>query len=366
MFAYGTTAAEGERLELYDAPAGEAVLPARVSRYPEFRYMGSKHRLLPWIYSILRGLPFQTAADPFVGSGCVSYLLKAMGKRVIASDFLNFPAVIAEATIANSTHTLNSGTVEQLISSSKGSRDFILTTFSGIFYTIDDLQFLDRVSENIDDLPHQHQRALACAALIRSCLKKQPRGVFTVGGDLSRYDDGRRDLRLSMEQHFREQVAIFNDVVFDNGNQNEAKRRDVFDLSDDSVDLVYLDPPYVPRSDDNCYIKRYHFLEGLSCYWRNMRIMENTKVKKIEKVRTPFGYRRTAISAFDRLFARYADNIILLSYSSNGFPDLDVLERLLRKYKRRVTIFQRPHRYCFGTHSAVMRSEVSEYLIMGE
>ena len=30
------------------------------------------------------------------------------------------------------------------------------------------------------------------------------------------------------------------------------------------VDLVYLDPPYVPRADDNCYIKRYHFLEGLS------------------------------------------------------------------------------------------------------
>ena len=36
---------------------------------------------------------------------------------------------------------------------------------------------------------------LARAALIRSCLKKQPRGVFTVSGNLSRYDDGRRDLR---------------------------------------------------------------------------------------------------------------------------------------------------------------------------
>lgn len=73
-------------------------LPERVNEYPELRYMGSKHRLLPWIHGILSGLHFETAADPFVGSGCVAYLLKAMGKRVLSSDFLNFPVVLAAAT----------------------------------------------------------------------------------------------------------------------------------------------------------------------------------------------------------------------------------------------------------------------------
>jgi hypothetical protein len=66
-------------------------LPEKVTAYPELRYMGSKHRLLPWIHGVLRGLSFETAADPFVGSGCVAYLLKAMGKRVVASDFLELP-----------------------------------------------------------------------------------------------------------------------------------------------------------------------------------------------------------------------------------------------------------------------------------
>jgi hypothetical protein len=61
-------------------------LPENVAEYPELRYMGSKRRLLPWIHGVLRGLNFETAADPFVGSGCVAYLLKAMGKRVIASN----------------------------------------------------------------------------------------------------------------------------------------------------------------------------------------------------------------------------------------------------------------------------------------
>jgi adenine-specific DNA-methyltransferase len=81
-------------------------LPERAAEFPELRYMGSKHRLLPWIHGVLSTLDFKTAADPFVGSGCVAYLLKTMGKRVIASDFLNFPATLAVATIANSSERL--------------------------------------------------------------------------------------------------------------------------------------------------------------------------------------------------------------------------------------------------------------------
>ncbi len=341
-------------------------LPDRATAYPELRYMGSKHRLLPWIHTVLQSLPFDTAADPFVGSGCVAYLLKAMGKRVIASDFLNFPTVLATATIANSKHQLDGLAVKRLLAPNSSGPHFIEDTFTGIFFESEDLRFLDRVSANIDSLEHPHQRALASAAVIRSCLKKQPRGVFTVSGDLSHYDDGRRDLRLSIEEHFIEQVQAFNRVVFDNGRRHTVERADVFSLRPSGVDLVYLDPPYVPRSDDNCYMKRYHFLEGLSCYWKGVRIMEDTRVKKIEKPYTPFSYRKTAIDAFDRLFRAYCDSIIVLSYSSNGYPNRHELEYLLRRYKSTVTIYEKPHRYHFGTHDKVERAEVHEYLIVGQ
>ena len=347
--------------EIIDTP-----LPRLVLEYPELRYMGSKRRLLPWIHGVFRTLDFETAADPFVGSGCVAYLLKAMGKSVIASDFLNFPTVLAMATVENSKYQLAGPAVDKLLTPSKNSSNFIQKTFKGIFYTAKDLGFLDRVSNNLDKLEHDHQRALARSALIRSCLKKQPRGVFTVSGDLSRYDDGRRDLQLSIEEHFLEQIETFNRVVFDNGRQHIVKRADVFTLKPEGVDLVYLDPPYVPRSDDNCYVKRYHFLEGLSCYWQGLRIMESTKVKKIEKPYTPFSYRKTAIEAFDKLFQLYRNSTIVLSYSSNGFPDKDVLEDLLSRYKKRVTLYEKPHRYHFGTHQNVVRAEVHEYLIVGQ
>lgn len=339
-------------------------LPDRVSDYPEFRYMGSKHRLLPWIHGVLRDLPFETAADPFLGSGCVAYLLKAMGKRVVGSDFLNFPAVLAAATIANSQHRLDGPSLRALLSKRRAGPHFIEKTFDGIFYTTEDLRFLDRVSGNLEYLAHPQQRDLARAALIRSCLKKQPRGVFTVSGDLSHYDDGRRDLRLTLEEHFLEQAEVFNRLVFDNGRRHSVKHADVFKLRPRGIDLVYLDPPYVPRSDDNCYMKRYHFLEGLSCYWKGQTIMEESKVKKIEKPYTPFSYRRTATEAFDRLFRLYRSSIIVLSYSSNGYPDREVLEALLRRYKSTVMAYERPHRYHFGTHEAVERATVNEYLIV--
>lgn len=340
-------------------------LPPQAALYPELRYMGSKKRLLPWIHQVLDTLDFETALDPFSGTGCVAYLMKSMGRLVIASDFLNFSSLIARATVENNTRCLDSRAIKRLTDQTCSANKFIEETFSGVFYTKPDLRFLDCISGNIRQLDDPCDQAIAFAALFRSCLKRQPRGVFTVSGNLDRYDDGRRDLRLSLEEHFLEQIEVFNTAVFNNGRRNMALRSDIFDLPQGSADLVYLDPPYVPRADDNCYIKRYHFLEGLSCYWQGLPVDKSTKVRKIAKRFTPFSYRRTAAQAFERIFARFAGGTIVLSYSSNGYPDLTELEAMLRRHKKSVRIFERPHRYHFGTHDGVNRANVTEYLIVG-
>jgi DNA adenine methylase/adenine-specific DNA-methyltransferase len=326
--------------------------------------MGSKHRLLPWIHSVLRDLPFSTALDGFSGSGCVAYLLKAMGKQVTSNDFLRFSTTIAAALVENPGRRSSPAAAEALVRYDPRHRHFIERTFSGIFFAPEDLRFLDRVWWNLRDLEDGALRDLALAALIRACLKRQPRGVFTVAGDPERHKDGRRDLRLSIREHFFEQLARLESVPFDSGRACRALHGDVFAIEGE-FDLVYLDPPYVPRSDDNCYMKRYHFLEGLSCYWEGKTIMPETKVKKIEKPFTPFSYRKNAVDAFDSMFRKFADSTLVLSYSSNGYPDLSVLHRLMRKYKRTVEVFEREHRYHFGTHKAVKRAQVKEYLIIG-
>jgi adenine-specific DNA-methyltransferase len=341
-------------------------LPEQAAKYPELRYMGSKKKLLPWIHQVLQTIDFDSALDAFSGTACVSYLLKASGHRVISSDFLNFPSVVARATIENNRVHVDGPTLKRLLKRKGSAEKFIQTTFSGVFYSPDDLRFLDQVSANIRALDNPLEKAVAFSALFRSCLKKQPRGVFTLSGDLSRYDDGRRDLRLSIEEHFLEQIEVYNQAVFDNGRRNFAYRSDVFSLPRKQVDLVYLDPPYVPRADDNCYVKRYHFLEGLSCYWEGMPIDESTKVKKIAKRHTPFSYRRSAVAAFDQMFSKFKKSQLVLSYSSNGFPDLEELVALMGLYKKSVAVFEKPHRYHFGNHASVDRASVTEYLIVGK
>jgi DNA adenine methylase/adenine-specific DNA-methyltransferase len=193
--------------------------------------------------------------------------------------------------------------------------------------------------------------------------------VFTVAGNPEQYDDGRRDLHVSLATQFVECVTAYNTTVFDNGNKHDATRQSVLEGNFPQVDLVYMDPPYVPRADDNCYIKRYHFLEGLASYWQNAdtKILLETKVKKIEKRYTPFSYRHSALAAFDGMFRKFRDSILVLSYSSNGFPDLQTLCDLMKQYKRNVTAVERDHRYHFGTHSGVSadRAQVKEYLIVG-
>ncbi|MDN5849485.1 MAG: DNA adenine methylase [Nitrococcus sp.] len=339
--------------------------PPQAHQYPQLRFMGSKYRLLPWIHKVVSRLTFDSAFDAFSGSGCVAYLLKAMGKQVLTNDFLNMSATVAKALIENPGTTLSRESLEALLVHDSRHRRFIEHTFAGIFYTPQDLRFLDLVSWNVRKLDSPCEQAIAVAALIRSCVKRQPRGVFTIAGDPEHYNDGRRDLQLSLKEHFIEQVGVYNAASFDNGQANQAHQGDIFEWKNGAADLVYMDPPYVPRADDNCYIKRYHFLEGLSCYWEGLNIMQETRVKKIEKRYTPFSYRRTAIEAFDQLFRQFADSTLVLSYSSNGYPDLAELRQLIRRYKRSVDVFARGHRYHFGTHAAVERAQVQEYLIVG-
>jgi adenine-specific DNA-methyltransferase len=335
--------------------------------FPQMRYMGSKHKLIEWIDENLKNIEYDSVLDAFSGSGVMSYYFKQKGKQVFTNDFLNFPHIITKATVENQKHKLSIDDIKKLLSSNPKKKKFIEKTFSGIFFNDIDLRFLDLVISNLYKIEDKYKRSIALSALIRSCVKKQPRGVFTISSYNFKHHDGRRDLKLSIQEHFIEQIQIFNDLIFNNKQKNKSFTGDIFDfnLKKYPVDMVYLDPPYVPMADDNCYIKRYHFLEGLSNYWENMEILESSKVKKLKKKFTPFSYKATSVEAFDNLFKKFKDSKIVLSYSSNAYPTLDIIVKLMEKYKSEVKVSKKEHRYHFGNHASVTRAIAEEYLIIG-
>ncbi|GIR49324.1 MAG: hypothetical protein CM15mP58_14210 [Burkholderiaceae bacterium] len=50
-------------------------------------------------------------------------------------------------------------------------------------------------------------------------------------------------------------------------------------------DLVYIDPPYFSPLSDNEYVRRYHFVEGLSRNWKGIQFQEDTKTKSLKVIR---------------------------------------------------------------------------------
>jgi DNA adenine methylase/adenine-specific DNA-methyltransferase len=332
------------------------------ARFPRLRYMGSKYKLVPHLIQVFKEIGGDSAIDAFSGSGVVSYTLKAMGYRVAANDFLNFSNVIARATVQNQSTILADGDIETICSAAKDNRSFISTTFDGLYFSENDRAFLDSAWSHIDRL-EGHKRDLAIAALVLAAARKQPRGVFTFT-DL-RYDDGRRDLRLSLREHFAKAARDYNSVVFDSGRECHANCGEVFDLDPSGCDIVYLDPPYAPPRDDNCYIKRYHFLEGLSVYWKGQQILEQTKTKKLAKKHTPFSYKHSVKDALARLFRLFHKSTIVLSYSSNAVPDLETIRGMLSEVKDDVEVRRVEHRYSFGTHDRAARRQAAEYIFVG-
>lgn len=337
----------------------------RVNAYPPTRYMGSKEKLLPYIQDIAENFEFESVTDLFSGSGVVGYLFKTMGKQVFANDYMAMSATFAKAMIENNDKTLTSSEIEALFASNDKSDQFVQKTFEGLYFSDSDNATIDLVRANIKAISNPHKRAIAMSALMRACLKKRARGIFTYTG--LRYDDGRLDLRLSMEEHVRNAAGLINNAVFDNGLNNKVRNGDAM-TARAKTDLVYIDPPYYSPLSDNEYVRRYHFVEGLARDWQGVDMQWHTKTRKFKSYPTPFSSQIGARDAFDKLFKRLKDSIILVSYSSNSLPSKEEIVSMLAKYKRHVKVIDIDHRYSFANQGSKVsdnRNDVKEYIFVG-
>ncbi|MBZ0184028.1 MAG: DNA adenine methylase [Melioribacteraceae bacterium] len=334
------------------------------SYFPGSRYMGSKNKIINEIWSILKNYKFNSFFDAFAGSNVVSYFMKCQDKSVITNDFMKISYCSSKAIIENSFIKLTENELDFILTN-KNKSNFISKTFKDLYFTNSENSFLDKVSSNIFQLRNEYQKAIALSALVRACMKKRPRGIFTYTGH--RYDDGRKDINISLKEHFLNNIEIFNSAVFDNGHNCKAENQFTEDISI-NADLVYFDPPYFTPNSDNDYVRRYHFVEGLVRNWKDLEIQENTKTKKFKSFKSPFSNKLNAFSAFDELFSKYKKSIIVVSYSSNSLPTKDELTQLLKKYKSKVDVFEINLTYSFGNQNHKIgngNNRVQEYLFIG-
>ena len=348
------------QLDLTDKP-----LPEQVSFYPPTRFMGSKSKLLSDIWKVASNFKFESVLDLFSGSGIVGYMFKSQGKRVISNDYMAMSAVFTKAMVENNTTILPLTEARELLVEKRESDHFVEKTFKGLYFSDEDNRLIDTLRTNIWGLDDEYKKAIALTALIRACTKKRPRGIFTYTGE--RYNDGRRDLLITLEQQFIEAVEAVNAAVFDNHRQNISIQGDAMNVPGERPDLVYIDPPYYSPLSDNEYVRRYHFVEGLARDWKGVEIQEHTKTKKFKSYPTPFSTRNGAADAFDKLFEKYKDSILIVSYSSNSLPTQDEMVEIMRRHKEHVEVVPIDYIYSFGNQGTAKthRNNVQEFLFVG-
>ena len=338
---------------------------AQITKYPPTRFMGSKRKLLDEIWAQAQRFEFNSAIDLFSGSGIVGYMLKSHGLRVTSNDYMHMSYTFSKAMIENNSIRLSEAEALELMVKKGKINHFVSKTFRNLYFTDEENDFIDIVRGNISRMTNPLKRAIAMSALIRACMKKRPRGLFTYVG-LGKYDDGRKDLKLSFRQQFLDNVAVVNAAVFSNGKKNRAVCGDVFELRSKG-DLVYIDPPYYSPFSDNEYVRRYHFVEGLARNWEGVEIQENTQTKKIKNYPTPFSTKDGAATAFDALFKKYAKCVLIVSYSSNSLPSQDEMVAIMSKYKQHVEVVPIDYTYSFGNQNGAVshRNRVQEFLFVG-
>lgn len=335
----------------------------KLHKLPKTQYLGSKERLVNWIYE---NAPknIETVLDAFSGTSVVGYIFKSKGRRVIGNDFLKFNFHIGKAVIENKGQTLDENNLQILFRKNGNAGTLIEDVFTGVFFEREQAQFLDNFRANVDLIENDIKKSLALAVMSRALTRKILLGHFA---HLSALRYSKDPLRIKrnptiarpLKDLFLELVDEYNNAVFDNGKDNEFYCEDTTQLIKklDDVDLVYFDPPYCGCHPD--YQAFYHFLETFVEYWKDKKFVNGTK-SYFPKKDSGFVQKSEIIDSFTKLF-KASSHIPhwLISYNSKSYPEKNTMIDLIMKHKQ-VKVYEYEYQNHYGGKGS--RKGTREYL----
>lgn len=304
-----------------------------------YRYLGNKNKLSDWITSeIGKVLPnSSTIADPMCGTASVSEALAQRGHNVIASDALKFPTLHAKARLLNSKEPQfekfgGYNSIINTINSITPIKGYFFNEFGSegkpknrknprLYFSANNAGKIDAIREfikiNYDEgFLSDLERDLLLHDLILA-VNSVANIAGTYGYFRSALSEGAKVPLTINPNNFINTPGIHKVL------QGEAK--DI--LSQETVDGVYLDPPYTKRQ----YAGNYHILETIA--------MEDEPEAQGEGGLRPwsmqasdFCYKRKAERAFRDVIESTNARFVFISYSEDGQVETGKLLNLLRDY----------------------------------
>ena len=239
------------QLELFDSPARGTSGGLKLHNR---RYIGSKYKLISWIFSIIhkecRGDCF---ADIFAGTGIVGAAASRTFKHIILNDFLYSNTIIYKAFFENK--AWNFKKITTLVNNYNSlaahflKNNYFSKHFGGKYFSTESAKIIGFIRQNIED-NKQHLTRKEYYILIASLLYSADKIANTVG----HYDAycKKPAVRDKFQLHLIEPSLIKSLKIFREDANLLIKKI--------KPDIVYIDPPYNSRQ----YSRFYHVLETLA------------------------------------------------------------------------------------------------------
>ena len=309
-------------------------------KFPQPQYLGAKAKHLAWLGA---HIPKNTKVVlyAFAGSQSVAFYMKQKGFKVLTNDFLNCNNQIGKSLIENKNAKLSEKDLQILFQNNQNLAEFNLIekVFKGIFFEESECKVIDSFRSNVELLPPM-KKSLALTMMNRSLTRKVTMGHFahTKALEYANNTDRikrNRNLARPIKNIFSDLVKEYNNAVFDNQQDNKSFNEDAIILLSslkESVDLLYLDPPYCGSHPD--YQSFYHLLETFTEYWKDKEFINGVKHYFPKKV-SGFDTKKDIIGSFDKLFV-VAEKIPhwIISYNDRSYPTQEMMIEMISKYKK--------------------------------
>ena len=343
-----------------------------IKRIPNTRYYGSKRKLLPWLYSKLKTLDFDSVLDLFGGTASVSQLFRAMHKTVAYHDAFQFNTDVA-TTLLSADLALTKEQLANCLTEVQPVEGVIARNFRGIFFLDEENCWIDGfISLAQADSGEGPAASLLRYLLYQACLKKRPFNLFhranlslrtrpNIDRSFGNISTWERPFSYHIMRAYEELTAS---RITDAPPSTILPSQDASSVKS-GFDLVYLDPPYMSVENryarDN-YWRRYHFLEGIHSYhgWEDKMNQESD----IRLMQTPahfarWSMRETFRETLFELVRKHKSSIVVMSYIRAAVPDETEIVRFFEGVFGEVSAHSVDHSH------ALSKSRKRELLIVG-
>ena len=299
-------------------------------------YIGSKHKLSPFIYKTVTqicgsDLSDKVFCDLFAGTGIVGRYFKPHVKQVIANDVEYYSYVLNRNYIGNHFEFEYQDFLDAL-NSLEGTKGFIFENYSEggksgrNYFTSENGQKIDAIRIQIKKWKENSQISedqyfFLIASLLESADK--------VANTASVYGAYLKHIKKSAAKPlFLVPALIINEshsVPLINQN-NQVFQKDANQLIKEITgDILYLDPPYNSRQ----YGANYHLLNTIAKY---DTFVPKGKTGLREYYKSDWCRTGEALKSFEELIENAQFSYIFLSYNNEGIMSQNEVETVMKRF----------------------------------